>query len=361
MPSYPHPVAGELTLYLLGPGVGESLVLCLPGGETVVVDCCVGGGTGTLDLLQDLGRPRVDLLLLTHPDLDHVNGLDALLEWLCAGDQLGTVWTWPHLSLMRDLLRLWGGAQPAVQALDAAFSRLDSLARCNSCLEVTINNRDFKASKGALVSVLAPVPADVSASRRSMKRIIELDAKKRPKLTDEFVERLLGLRPPDDHPNAVSIAAAIQWGPWKMLLGGDVESGHRRWRGWQGVLDELRKQDRLDVVTTVDVVKVSHHGSTNAMSDAAWALHTRACGKVKLALVAPFTPADLPKEEGLRTLLGRAAQLGVPSDSCEPKALAAGWVATPPQPAGASAIVVRLRADGSWSLEGQGEATIFSS
>ena len=34
----------RLTLYLLGPGVGESVVAIMPDGRVIVVDSCVDGG-----------------------------------------------------------------------------------------------------------------------------------------------------------------------------------------------------------------------------------------------------------------------------------------------------------------------------
>lgn len=353
MALYPQPVAGEFTLYLLGPGFGESVVMRLPEGGTVVVDCCTSGGRClTLELLQDIGASEVALLILTHPDLDHVAGLNTLLSAFAG--RVRRVWRWPHLSLMRDLLARWGASQPSLVELATAFQRLDTLQAQNACLEVTINDRD-ELIDSTRFSALAPVPADLNASRRFLNGILTrrsggagLSAEVQAMLTGGAV---------NDHPNTVSLAVSVRWGAWKLLLGGDVESHRRGWRGWGGVLQELGRQGRLDDVTDLDVVKLAHHGSENAWSDAAWNLHTRR-GPVKAALIAPFSRSDLPREPQLRALKTRADRIGISGGSTAPQILAAAWAARPGLP-GASVVVLRLRADGSHDLTAQGDAGVF--
>lgn len=72
-----------LTVTALNVGQGSSTVF-LSGGKTVLVDC--GGnrlqnaGDTAADWLQALGRPRVDLLVLTHFDTDHFNGVEELFR-----------------------------------------------------------------------------------------------------------------------------------------------------------------------------------------------------------------------------------------------------------------------------------------
>lgn len=59
---------GTLTVYLLGPGVGESLVLVMPDDRVVVVDSCERAGVNLpAQLLGKLGITQIDLLVLTHP------------------------------------------------------------------------------------------------------------------------------------------------------------------------------------------------------------------------------------------------------------------------------------------------------
>ena len=72
-----------LTVYALDVGQGQSILL-LSEGRCALVDC--GGnspdnpGDVAADRLKSLGRSRIDLLVLTHYDSDHINGLSVLFS-----------------------------------------------------------------------------------------------------------------------------------------------------------------------------------------------------------------------------------------------------------------------------------------
>jgi competence protein ComEC len=69
-------VSGKLVVKFLDIGQGDSVLIQTPHGRTVLID----GGPGTT-LLERLGeetsfwQKSFDLLILTHPDLDHLEGL----------------------------------------------------------------------------------------------------------------------------------------------------------------------------------------------------------------------------------------------------------------------------------------------
>jgi competence protein ComEC len=70
---------GELTVGALNAGQGDCCVMRLPNGDVVVVDCNVrSANVNVVKFLQEAGISRVALLVLTHPDQDHVSGLPAL-------------------------------------------------------------------------------------------------------------------------------------------------------------------------------------------------------------------------------------------------------------------------------------------
>jgi len=103
-PFPPRLTAGRLEFTAIDVGQGESLFLALPDGRTVLVD---GGGlpdfggsrAQTLDIGDAVVSPylwsrsirRLDVLAITHSDMDHFGGVPALLD----NFQIGEVWLSP--------------------------------------------------------------------------------------------------------------------------------------------------------------------------------------------------------------------------------------------------------------------------
>lgn len=81
----------RVSLTMLDVGLGQSLVVSLPGGRRWLVDA--GGGTRTFDLGEavvapslTLGRPpRLEGIFLSHPDVDHSHGVPFLVERFSVG------------------------------------------------------------------------------------------------------------------------------------------------------------------------------------------------------------------------------------------------------------------------------------
>ncbi len=83
-------------VWFLDVGQGDSVLIRLPRGTTVLID---GGGTPFSDFdvgervvvraLRALGVRRLDVVVATHPDADHIEGLIAVLERLPVGLLVG--------------------------------------------------------------------------------------------------------------------------------------------------------------------------------------------------------------------------------------------------------------------------------
>jgi competence protein ComEC len=78
----------ELLLAVLDVGQGDSIFVRSPSGETMLVDA----GNSRADVeeviipyLTRLGISRLDFLVLTHPDQDHVGGMPVLLQAIDVG------------------------------------------------------------------------------------------------------------------------------------------------------------------------------------------------------------------------------------------------------------------------------------
>jgi len=75
---------GDLVVTFLSVGQGDAVFIHLPDGRRWLVD---GGppGSGLLEWLRREGHTDLDTVFLTHPDLDHLGGLTAVVDQLSVG------------------------------------------------------------------------------------------------------------------------------------------------------------------------------------------------------------------------------------------------------------------------------------
>ena len=86
---------GTLSIYYLNVGQGASTLVISPNGEKMLVDSGDWRDDGEIiiDQLQQLGIDRIDHLVSTHPDADHIGGHADVIEYLeTEGDGVGAVW-----------------------------------------------------------------------------------------------------------------------------------------------------------------------------------------------------------------------------------------------------------------------------
>ena len=74
----------QAQIYYLDVGQGDSELICLPTGETILIDAGLkSGGDRLTAYLKELGVDKIDILIATHPHADHIGGNDnATLEIL---------------------------------------------------------------------------------------------------------------------------------------------------------------------------------------------------------------------------------------------------------------------------------------
>jgi Metallo-beta-lactamase superfamily len=191
----PRPDRNHLTLYVIGSGFGESSVIVLPMGgasraPNIVVDTCMDGDAHlTLGLLDELGISRIDLLLVTHSDLDHVRGLPALFDRV----KIVEAWRFPGAADVRTLASKWlrgRSTDRRLKELATAMCRLDELADANSCAEACADTRSWSpAAHAPSVTCLAPSQHDQRRSSRALDRLVRMEARG-PKLAEEIANFL---------------------------------------------------------------------------------------------------------------------------------------------------------------------------
>jgi competence protein ComEC len=75
----PGSPAGKMIVSVLDVGQGDSILVRTPAGQTILID---GGppGAGLPTILKSAGVSTIELLVVTHPDADHIGGLPATIQ-----------------------------------------------------------------------------------------------------------------------------------------------------------------------------------------------------------------------------------------------------------------------------------------
>ena len=71
----------QAQIYYLDVGQGDSELICLPTGETILIDAGLkSGGDRLTAYLKELGVDKIDILIATHPHADHIGGMEKVIQ-----------------------------------------------------------------------------------------------------------------------------------------------------------------------------------------------------------------------------------------------------------------------------------------
>ncbi|MFI8083114.1 ComEC/Rec2 family competence protein [Kitasatospora sp. NPDC086009] len=291
-----------ITVQLLPAAHGDALWIEWPGPGGEVHRMLVDGGPNTtyravFDRVSALPKPdrHLDVLVVTHVDADHIEGVVRLLQDRTAlGLSIGDVWFngWPQLTQDADLLGADQGEmlQALIGSQHLAWNAAFRTARVEAPA-VRVPARGPLPSAvlpgGARVTVVSPGGAELLALRKEWTKVLKglgvtpgrpgeaLERLARRKDLRGLADDLLGGERVDGSvPNGSSIAFLLEVGDHRVLLTGDGH-GDVLARGLTRLLAERgpergpeRGADRL----AVDALKVPHHGSAANTTDELLAL-----------------------------------------------------------------------------------------
>lgn len=223
--------AGKLTTVVLDVGQGDGIFMKGPEGNTYLVD---GGSSDVKKVgqyrlepfLKSQGVGRLDYVLISHGDSDHMNGVEELIERQNIGVKIGTL------------------VLPVKEVWDEALEELAGKAR----------------NHGIRVAVIEP-----GQSIREGEMVITCIQPGNMGIESEDAESSKGNTVPGtgrtglELGNEASMVLAVRYGEFDMLFTGDVEEeGERQ-------LTKQLEESYLDC--TWEVLKVAHHGSKNSSTE----------------------------------------------------------------------------------------------
>jgi competence protein ComEC len=199
-------VTGTLTVHFINVGQGDSTLVVGPTGETMLVDTgdFRDDGAHVIDYLESRGIDRLDALVTTHADADHVGGHAAVIEHFeTSGAGVGAVY------------------DPGVAASTATYDRyLDAVEEHDVPLYRTLAG-DRIPLDGARVTVLGPPQPYLADGER----------------------------------NENSLVLRVAFGRTSVLLTGDA-----------GPVEEPYLVENHAAALDVTLLKAGHHGSSSSTS-----------------------------------------------------------------------------------------------
>ena len=225
--------AGKLTTAVLDVGQGDGIFMKGPEGDTYLVD---GGSSDVKKVgqyrlepfLKSQGVGRLDYVLISHGDGDHMNGVEELIERQDIGVKIGTL------------------VLPVKEAWDEALEELAGKARNHGICVVVIEPGQRIREGEMMIICIQPGTMGIKSEDIQLRQENTML-----KSESGGTELKLG--------NEASMALAVQYGEFDMLLTGDVEG-----EGERQLTENLEKHYRD---CTWEVLKVAHHGSKNSSNE----------------------------------------------------------------------------------------------
>jgi competence protein ComEC len=198
---------GTMEMFVLDVGQGDALVMRTPYGRWVMVDTGPadpeerdpGKNTVVRDLRR-LGIRRIELLILTHPDFDHIGGTIPVLRSFSVGAVM----------------------DPAYAAGKSSYVAILDTARARGIPWRKAHHGEVIEMDGVTLDVMAPWPEGVGP-----------------------------LEPGESPTNAVSVVLHVQYGAFDALLMGDAPS-------------QVERALARSLHGGIEVLKIGHHGSATA-------------------------------------------------------------------------------------------------
>lgn len=202
-PSPTLPTSGELKVYIIDVGQGESILISTEERSMLIDAGENDKGDEVLDFIHDLGLEQLDYVLATHPDSDHIGGMDTVLENIDVTEGV-------FFGEMPDKLI------PTTKTYEDV---LDVIEEKDIPLFTALAGDTIDLGSGAVLTVLGPVDPQAA-----------------------------------DNKNDTSVVTRLDFGESSFLFNGDQEED----------MEQLLLQSGADL--DCDMMTMGHHGSSTSSS-----------------------------------------------------------------------------------------------
>lgn len=130
-----HAHLGTLVVKFVDVGQGDASILEFPDGKTMLIDTPRRKASTVMSTLRADGHTTIDWLVATHPDADHIGGLDSIITQM-------------------DIKSIWA---PEVNSPTKTYTRfLTAIANKNMSIEPAYAGRQIAKGEGYSIDILWP-------------------------------------------------------------------------------------------------------------------------------------------------------------------------------------------------------------
>ena len=212
-----RPGTSLLRMTFLSVGQGDSILIEAPSGVRFLVDCGSGtrgtaGSRKAAPCIRYRGISKLDYIVVTHTDEDHINGIREILEMIAAGTL--------HI-------RVGSVVFPYLKYPDSAYLNLEEAAEAAGARIIRVRSGDRFEAGDVVLNVLGPDP-------------------------------LIESENPDK--NGQCVVLSLSYRNFDALLTGDVSG-----EGEKQLLKQLTREPFQAV--TYELLKVAHHGARSSTGE----------------------------------------------------------------------------------------------
>ncbi len=276
---------GCLDIHAINTGRGESTLYILPDGTTMLVDAAgstmgmdddpipptapkpngsITSGQVIINYVKHFIRPantKLNYLLLTHFDTDHMGNFDTSLPMAPAGNfRMGGI-TEVGASLAFDKLIDRGWEYPKNRASETRIANYRTFINwAKTAYSATYEEFDVGKNDQIVLKKNPSKYTDFSVRNLFANGYVWTGAGSEKRNTFPSVENILAADPAE---NVYSIAFHLKYGRFDLFAGGDLQYNDKSNYAWKDVEAPVAQ-----VMTAVDVMKANHHGTSNCNSQA---------------------------------------------------------------------------------------------
>ena len=255
-----------LKIKILPANCGDCILVSFDDGENIIKNILIDGGVGAVydDVLKDEivniknEKQKIDLLIVTHTDDDHINGIIKFIEDDTLNDCIKEVWfnSWSNFGRKEVKLSHQGKEISA----KSARTLENKLKEMNIWSNELIHQGIYRKYNKAKITVVSPNETSLNNLRDYLKSEFPISESNDRKKTIKFLQKR-DFKEDIAIPNGSSIAFIFEYESKKILFTGDSFPSI--------VLEGLEKADFINANKKVkfDYVKLSHHASKKNTSD----------------------------------------------------------------------------------------------